>query len=91
MITRAELLEALSNLSDAGRVAPCWADPLAGWVSEKPHEIRAAKRLCAPCPAFAGCQEYAIGEGRREWGVYAGEGMTERLNRTTTTNREARP
>ena len=86
MITRADLLEYLSNLSDAGRVAPCWVDPLAGWVSEVPREIRAAKRLCAPCPAFAGCHEYGIGEGRREWGVYAGEGMTERLNRTTTTN-----
>jgi len=50
-VTRADLLEALSNLSDAGRVVPCWSDPLAGWISEDAREIRAAKRLCASCPA----------------------------------------
>ncbi|RYV52055.1 WhiB family transcriptional regulator [Pengzhenrongella frigida] len=89
MTTRADLLEALGNLSEVGRVAPCWADPLAGWVSEIPREVRAAKRLCAPCPAFTGCREYGTGEGKRELGVYAGQSMTERLNRTTNPTKAA--
>jgi len=83
-ISRTDLLEYLANLASVGRVVPCWSDPLAGWISEDAREIRAAKRLCASCPAFDGCREYGTGEGRREYGVYAGEGMTQRLNRSKT-------
>lgn len=87
MTTRAELLDHLDRLTDAGHPPPCWRVPVAErtpWTSDVPAEQALAARTCRGCPALAACAEYGR-EHPREVGVYGGRTEWDRRRTTTTT------
>ena len=84
MTTRAELLDHLDTLAQAGHLAPCVTSPDIDFTSEKPAIQRLAAALCSTCPGVDPCRSYGLSHPR-EIGVLGGLADNARQTRTTPT------